>query len=74
MAVVPSLESSFKLTSTGQLIGRVLQDRTSGLLAEIGALPRYIPLNIEVQDSPVHQKQFRLKLVNDQVTDPGVSG
>jgi len=72
MAVVPSLESSFKLTSTGQLIGRVLQDRTSGLLAEIGALSALYPLNIEVQDSPVHQKQFRLKLVNDQVLTPAL--
>ncbi len=72
LAVVPSLESSFKLASTGQLIGRVLQDRTSGVLAEIGALPRYIPLNVEVQDSPVSQKQFRLKLVNDQVLTPAL--
>lgn len=72
LAVVPSLESSFKLASTGQLIGRVLQDRTSGVLAEIGALPRYIPLNIEVQDSPVHVKKFKLKLVNDQVLTPAL--
>lgn len=72
LAVVPSLESSFKLASTGQLIGRVLQDRTSGVMAEIGALPRYIPLNVEVQDSPVSQKQFKLKLVNDQVLTPAL--
>lgn len=72
LAVVPSLESSFKLASTGQLIGRVLQDRTSGVLAEIGALPRYIALNVEVQDSPVSQKKFKLKLVNDQVLTPAL--
>lgn len=72
LAVVPSLESSFKLAATGQLVGRVLQDRTSGILAEIGALPRYIPINIEVQDSPVSQKKFKLKLVNDQVLTPAL--
>lgn len=72
LTVVPSLESSFKLASTGQLIGRVIQDRTGGVLAETGALPRYIPLNIEVQDSPVRLKQFRLKLVNDQVLTPAL--
>ncbi|MCX8160122.1 MAG: hypothetical protein N3G18_04230 [Candidatus Saccharicenans sp.] len=72
LAVVPSLESSFKLASTGQLIGRVLQDRSSGVLAEIGALPKYIPLTIEVQDSPVSQKQFKLRLVNDQVLTPAL--
>ncbi len=70
MTVVPSLQSSFKLASTGKLIGRVVQDRTSGLLAETGTLPRYIPLNIELQESPVVRKQFKLKLVNDQVLTP----
>ncbi|HAR36734.1 MAG TPA: hypothetical protein DCR87_07530, partial [Acidobacteria bacterium] len=72
LAVVPSLESSFKLASTGQLIGRVLQDRTSGVLAEVGSFPRYIPLNVEVQDSPVSRKQFKLKLVNDQILTPAL--
>ncbi len=72
MTVVPSLQSSFKLASTGKLIGRVVQDRTSGLLAEAGTLPRYIPLNIELQESPVVRKQFKLKLVNDQVLTPAL--
>lgn len=72
LAVVPSLESSFKLAATGQLIGRVLQDRTSGVLAEVGSFPRYIPLNVEVQDSPVSRKQFKLKLVNDQILAPAL--
>ncbi|MDI6845001.1 MAG: SpoIVB peptidase S55 domain-containing protein [Candidatus Saccharicenans sp.] len=72
MTVVPSLQSSFKLASTGKLIGRVVQDRTSGLLAEGGTLPRYIPLNIELQESPVVRKQFKLKLVNDQVLTPAL--
>lgn len=72
LAVVPSLESSFKLAATGQLIGRVLQDRTSGVLAEVGSFPRYIPVNIEFQDSPVRQKRFKLKLVNDQILTPAL--
>lgn len=72
LAVVPSLESSFKLAATGQLIGRVFQDRTSGVLAEVGSFPRYIPVNIEFQDCPVSQKQFKLKLVNDQILAPAL--
>lgn len=72
LAVVPSLQSSFKLATTGQLIGRVIQDRTSGILAEVGSLPRYIPLNVEVQDSPVTRKSFKLKLVNDQILTPAL--
>jgi len=72
LTIVPSLQSSFKLTTTGQLIGRVTQDRTSGLLAEVGLLPHYIPLNIELQDSPTRRKQFKLKVVNDQILSPAL--
>jgi hypothetical protein len=72
LAVVPSLESSFKLTSTGELIGRVVQDRNSGVLAEVGNLPRYIPINIDLQDSPVSLRQFKLKIVNDQILSPAL--
>ncbi len=72
LTVVPSLESSFKLTTTGELIGRVIQDRSSGVLAEVGTMPRYIPINIELQDSPVSLRQFKLKIINDQILTPAI--
>ncbi|MGB9893084.1 MAG: SpoIVB peptidase S55 domain-containing protein [Candidatus Saccharicenans sp.] len=72
LAVVPSLETSFKLATTGQLIGRVSQDRSSGVLAEVGRFPHYIPINIELQDSPTRKKQFKLKIVNDQILSPAL--
>jgi hypothetical protein len=72
LTVVPGLESSFKLVATGQLIGRIAQDRTSGLYGEIGSLPCYIPVNIEVQDSPISKKQFKLKVVNDPILSPAL--
>lgn len=72
LTVVPSLESSFKLAATGQLIGRVTQDRTSGVFGEIGSFPRYIPVNIEIQDSPISKKQFKLKVVNDPILSPAL--
>jgi len=61
LTVVPSLESSFKLATTGELIGRISQDRTTGVLGEIGRFPRYVPVNIEIQDNLVSKKQFKLK-------------
>ncbi|MGC9057201.1 MAG: SpoIVB peptidase S55 domain-containing protein [Candidatus Saccharicenans sp.] len=67
LTVVPSVESSFKLASTGQLIGRVTQDRTSGILGEVGNFPRYLPVNIEIQDNPINKRQFKLKIVNDPI-------
>lgn len=72
LTVVPSLESSFKLATTGELIGRISQDRTTGVLGEIGRFPRYVPVNIEIQDNLLSKKQFKLKVVNDPILTPAL--
>ncbi len=72
LTVVPSLESSFKLAATGQLIGRVSQDRTNGVLGEIGKLPRYVQVNVEIQDNLTSKKQFKLKVVDDPILTPAL--
>ena len=72
LTVVPSLESSFKLATTGELIGRISQDRTTGVLGEIGRYPRYVPVNIEIQDNLIRKKQFKLKVVNDPILTPAL--
>ena len=72
IAVMPSLESSFKLTSTGPVIGRFSQDRTPGAAGEVGVMPRLIPLNIGLQSGPAARKSFKLKLVNDKFLTPAL--
>jgi hypothetical protein len=72
IAVMPSLESSFKLASMGPVIGRFSQDRTPGAAGEIGALPRLIPLNISLQTGPAARKEFKLKLVADKFLTPAL--
>jgi hypothetical protein len=72
LTVVPSLESSFKLAATGELGGRISQDRTNGVLGEIGKLPRYIPVNVEIQDNLISKKQFKLKIVDDPILTPAL--
>jgi hypothetical protein len=66
ITVMPSLESSFKMASTGPVIGRFSQDRTPGAAGEVGVMPRLIPLNISLQSGPAVRKDFKLKLVNDK--------
>ncbi|MBN2264296.1 MAG: hypothetical protein JW775_00650, partial [Candidatus Aminicenantes bacterium] len=72
VAVMPSLESSFKLASAGPVIGRFGQDRTPGAAGEIGVLPRLIPLNIGLQSGPGSRKDFKLKLVADKFLTPAL--
>ena len=72
IAVMPSLESSFKLATAGPVIGRFTQDRTAGAAGEIGVMPRLIPLNISVRTGPGDRKDFKLKLVADKFLTPAL--
>jgi hypothetical protein len=69
LAVVPSLESSFKLAATGERLGRFTQDRTAGMSGEIGRMPQPVPL--EVRLSRAGQiKEFKIELSNDKILTP----
>ena len=70
ITVVPSLQSSFKLTATGPVVGRFMQDRTSGILGEMGKLPSLIPINIKLMDSNQEVKDFKMKVVDDKILTP----
>jgi hypothetical protein len=70
LAVVPSLESSFKLATTGAVVGRFSRDRTSGVLGEIGKMPQFVPLSIHVSESEDKIKEFKLNLVADKILTP----
>ena len=72
IAVVPSLESSFKLASAGPVIGRFTEDRTAGAAGEVGVMPRLIPLNIGLRTGPAQRKDYKLKLVADKFLTPAL--
>ncbi|MEN6560839.1 MAG: SpoIVB peptidase S55 domain-containing protein [Acidobacteriota bacterium] len=72
ITVMPSLESSFKLSSTGPVIGRFSQDRTAGAAGQVGALPHLIPLNVGLQTGPGVRKDFKLRLVADRFLTPAL--
>jgi hypothetical protein len=72
LTVVPSLESSFKMATSGPVIGRISQDRTSGAFGELGRMPQLIPLNIILMDDPQNRREFKLKLVDDKFLTPAL--
>ncbi len=72
IAVMPSLESSFKLATAGPVIGRFTQDRTPGAAGEVGVMPHLIPLNIGLQTGPASRKDFKLKLIADKFLTPAI--
>src|SRR5256885_15147076 len=47
--ILPSLFSSMKLSTTGEVIGTVLQDRATAIAGRLGPGPRMIPVTISLE-------------------------
>jgi hypothetical protein len=67
ITIVPSLETSFKVAVPGAPLGRISEDRTAGVLGEVGKLPAMIPLNITLEGAPLVRREFKLRLANDRI-------
>lgn len=70
VVVVPSLENSFKLATAGKRIGRFSQDRTAGMLGELGKMPQPVPMEIRLSEADGRIKEFKVELTNDKILTP----
>jgi SpoIVB peptidase S55 len=68
--VLPSLFSSMKLSTTGETIGTVVQDRATAIAGRLGAGPRMIPITISLESGRGPTQTFNFKVVNDQLFGP----
>jgi hypothetical protein len=68
--VLPSLFSSMKLSSTGDVIGTFTQDRATTIAGRLGAGPQLIPLKLTLESDRTTKRTFTFNLVNDQLFTP----
>lgn len=68
--VLPSLFSSIKLSSTGEIIGTFLQDRATTIAGRLGGGPRMIPVTISLSSSRAPTRTFKYTVVNDPLFGP----
>ena len=68
--VLPSLFSSMKLSSTGQIIGTFLQDRATAIAGKLGPGPHMIPLSLTLESRRAEKHTFHFGIVNDQLFGP----
>src|SRR5204862_65558 len=68
--VLPSLFSSMKLSSTGEVIGTFLQDRATAIAGKLGPGPRMIPVTITLESSRQPKHSVHFTVVNDQLFGP----
>ena len=70
LTVLPSLLSSQKIASTGDVIGTISQDRATTIAGTLGAGPRMIPINLTLSSERGTRKTFTMQMVNDQLFTP----
>src|SRR5258708_35250158 len=63
--ILPSLFSSMKLSTTGEIIGTVLQDRATAIAGRLGPGPRMIPVTISLESGRQPTQTFHFTDVNN---------
>jgi SpoIVB peptidase S55 len=69
--VLPSLYSSTKLSSTGEIIGTLLQDRATAIAGRLGPGPSLIPVALTLASGRANSSRtFHFDVVKDQLLSP----
>jgi hypothetical protein len=68
--LLPSLFSSMKIASTGEVIGTIQQDRFTTIAGTLGKGPALIPITLSLTSDRGIKKTFKLNVVNDQMFTP----
>jgi SpoIVB peptidase S55 len=71
--VMPSLMTSFKISSMGDTIGTMQQDRATAIAGTLGNGPRLIPMRVSLErsgDSGSSRRSFTYQVVDDQLFTP----
>ena len=68
--VLPSLFSSAKLSSTGEVIGVFNQDRATAIAGRLGPGPSLLPVTMTLEADRGGSRSFRFNAVKDQLFGP----
>jgi hypothetical protein len=68
--LLPSLFSSMKIASTGEVIGTIQQDRFTTIAGTLGKGPAMIPITLSLTSDRGLRKTFKMDMVNDQMFTP----
>ncbi len=68
--VLPSLFSSAKLSSTGEVIGTFLQDRATAIAGRLGPGPSLLPVTLTLEAERGGTRVFKFGVVKDQLFTP----
>ncbi|HEY2435127.1 MAG TPA: SpoIVB peptidase S55 domain-containing protein [Vicinamibacterales bacterium] len=69
-ATLPSLMSSFKIATMGDVVGTMQQDRSTAIAGTLGKPPALIPLSVTLDSGHNGKRTFNFAIVNDQIFTP----
>ena len=70
-AILPSLQSSQKIASTGDVIGTISQDRATTIAGRLGPGPAMIPVRLTLNNTERgFRRTFDMSIVNDELFTP----
>ncbi len=67
---LPSLQSSFKIATMGDVIGAIQQDRATAIAGTLGSGPKLIPVHVKLTSERGSQRAFNFNVVDDQLFTP----
>jgi hypothetical protein len=73
VALIPTLNSSFKLSSPREWIGTIVSDRATAVAGEIGRPAHTIPLTITVDSPRTGTHDYHFQVVNDRLLTPFIT-
>jgi hypothetical protein len=72
-AMLPSLSSSFKISSMGEVIGTMQQDRATAIAGTLGVMPATVPMTVTLRstrDGVMTPRTFKFDVATDQTFTP----
>jgi hypothetical protein len=69
-SVFPSLYQSWKISTAGEPVGTMDQDRNTAIAGRIGKTPRMIPVEVKLTTSRGQERRFSFRIVEDELFSP----
>jgi hypothetical protein len=70
LTVLPSVFRSFKFAATGQTLGSISQDRSTGILGSFGGKAAMVPVRVRMSSDDIPTQTFRFEVVHNSMLTP----
>jgi hypothetical protein len=70
LTILPSVYRSFKFAATGNVLGSISQDRSSGILGSFGSHASMVPIRVRLSSDDIPTQTFHFEVVHNAMLTP----